>query len=128
MLDLRNLLSRSSASIQGMVERAARLNGILDRRLVDDVLAKVTSMLPSMRDVRVTLEESATQIGRVQLQNYQFEVSLTGAAGSVPTGANVYVLQIILSRLRLILVYVFSKVIPTITPGLLRPLFSQQQL
>ncbi|EDX08279.1 GD25099 [Drosophila simulans] len=73
------------------------------------MLAKVTSILPSMRDVRVTLEEPATQIGRGQLQNYQFEVSLTGAAGALPTGANV-------------------KVIPTITPGLLRPLFSQQQL
>ncbi|KRK00424.1 ATP-dependent zinc metalloprotease YME1L isoform X1 [Drosophila yakuba] len=109
VLDLRNLLSRSSASLQGMVERATRLNGILDRQLVDEVLAKVTSILPSMRDVRVTLEEPATQIGRVQLQNYQFEVSLTGAAGAPPTGANV-------------------KVIPTITPGLLRPLFSQQQL
>ncbi|XP_043642395.1 ATP-dependent zinc metalloprotease YME1L isoform X1 [Drosophila teissieri] len=109
VLDLRNLLSRSSASLQGMVERATRLNGILDRQLVDEVLAKVTSILPSMRDVRVTLEEPATQIGRVQLQNYQFEVSLTGAAGALPTGANV-------------------KVIPTITPGLLRPLFSQQQL
>ncbi|KQS63012.1 ATP-dependent zinc metalloprotease YME1 homolog isoform X2 [Drosophila erecta] len=109
VLDLRNLLSRSSASLQGMVERATRLNGILDRQLVNEVLAKVTSMLPSMRDVRVTLEEPATQIGRVQLQNYQFEFSLTGAAGAPTTGAHV-------------------KVIPTITPGLLRPLFSQQQL
>ncbi|XP_037714653.1 ATP-dependent zinc metalloprotease YME1L isoform X1 [Drosophila subpulchrella] len=109
VLDLRNLLSRSGASLQGMVERAARLNGILDRQMVNEVLAKVTSMLPAMRDVRVTLEEPATQIGRVQLQNYQFEVSLTGAAGVPPTGANV-------------------RVIPTKTPGLLRPLFSHQQL
>ncbi|XP_050744235.1 ATP-dependent zinc metalloprotease YME1L isoform X3 [Drosophila biarmipes] len=108
VLDLRNLLSRSGASLQGMVERAARLNGILDRQLVSEVLAKVTSMLPAMRDVRVTLEEPATQMGRVQLENYQFEVSLTGAAGVPPTGANV--------------------VIPTKTQGLLRPLFSQQQL
>jgi len=89
VLDLRNLLSRSGASLQGMVEKAARLNGILDRQMVNEVLAKVTSMLPAMRDVRVTLEEPATQIGRVQLQNYQFEVSLTGAAGAPPTGANV---------------------------------------
>ncbi|XP_016953359.1 ATP-dependent zinc metalloprotease YME1L isoform X2 [Drosophila biarmipes] len=109
VLDLRNLLSRSGASLQGMVERAARLNGILDRQLVSEVLAKVTSMLPAMRDVRVTLEEPATQMGRVQLENYQFEVSLTGAAGVPPTGANV-------------------RVIPTKTQGLLRPLFSQQQL
>ncbi|XP_017003103.3 ATP-dependent zinc metalloprotease YME1L isoform X4 [Drosophila takahashii] len=109
VLDLRNLLSRSGASLQGMVERAARLNGILDRQLVNEVLAKVTSILPAMRDVRVTLEEPATQFGRVQLQNYQFEVSLTGAAGAPPTGANV-------------------QVIPTTTQGLLRPLFSQQQL
>ncbi|XP_065719505.2 ATP-dependent zinc metalloprotease YME1L isoform X3 [Drosophila suzukii] len=108
VLDFRNLLSRSGASLQGMVERAARLNGILDRQMVNEVLAKVTSMLPAMRDVRVTLEEPATQIGRVQLQNYQFEVSLTGAAGAPPTGANV--------------------VIPTKTQGLLRPLFSHQQL
>ncbi|XP_016930489.3 ATP-dependent zinc metalloprotease YME1L isoform X4 [Drosophila suzukii] len=109
VLDFRNLLSRSGASLQGMVERAARLNGILDRQMVNEVLAKVTSMLPAMRDVRVTLEEPATQIGRVQLQNYQFEVSLTGAAGAPPTGANV-------------------RVIPTKTQGLLRPLFSHQQL
>ncbi|KAH8348756.1 hypothetical protein KR084_010784, partial [Drosophila pseudotakahashii] len=109
VLDLRNLLSRSGASLQGMVERAARLNGILDRQLVNEVLAKVTSILPAMRDVRVTLEEPATQFGRVQLQNYQFEVSLTGAAGAPPTGANV-------------------KMIPTTTQGLLRPLFSHQQL
>ncbi|XP_052840820.1 ATP-dependent zinc metalloprotease YME1L isoform X2 [Drosophila gunungcola] len=109
VLDLRNLLSRSGASLHGMVERAARLNGILDRQLVNDVLAKVTSMLPAMRDVRVTLVEPSTQIGRAQLQNYQFEVSLTGAVGDQPVGANV-------------------KLIPTKTPGLLRPLFSQQQL
>ncbi|XP_020802346.1 ATP-dependent zinc metalloprotease YME1 homolog isoform X4 [Drosophila serrata] len=107
--DLRNLLAQSGASLKGMVEKAARLNGILDRELVNETLAKVTSMLPAMRDVRVTLEEPATQIGRVQLQNYQFEVSLTGAPGAQPTGAHV-------------------KVIPTITPGLLRPLFSNQQL
>ncbi|XP_017132092.1 ATP-dependent zinc metalloprotease YME1L isoform X2 [Drosophila elegans] len=109
VLDLRNLLSRSGASLHGMVERAARLNGILDRQLVNDVLAKVTSMLPAMRDVRVTLVEPSTPIGRAQLQNYQFEVSLTGAVGDQPMGANV-------------------KLIPTKTPGLLRPLFSQQQL
>ncbi|XP_016991220.1 ATP-dependent zinc metalloprotease YME1L isoform X2 [Drosophila rhopaloa] len=109
VLDLRNLLSRSGASLQGMVEKAARLNGILDRQLVNEVLAKVTSMLPAMRDVRVTLEEPATPIGRVQLQNYQFEVSLTGTAGAQLTGANV-------------------KMIPTKTPGLLGPLFSQHQL
>ncbi|XP_017078981.1 ATP-dependent zinc metalloprotease YME1L isoform X2 [Drosophila eugracilis] len=109
VLDLQNLFSRSSASLQGMVEKAARLNGILDRQLVNEVLAKVTSILPAMRDVRVTLEEPATQIGRVQLQNYQFEVSLTGAVGAPPTAANV-------------------KMIPTKTHGLLRPLFCQQQL
>ncbi|XP_017054201.1 ATP-dependent zinc metalloprotease YME1L isoform X2 [Drosophila ficusphila] len=109
VLDLRNLLSRSTTSLQGMVERAARLNGILDRQLVNDVLAKVTSILPAMRDIQVTLEEPATEIGRVQLQNYQFDVSLTGAPGAQPTGAKV-------------------RVIPTITPGLLRPLFSQSQL
>lgn len=91
VLDLRNLLSRSGSSLQGMVEKAARarLNGILDRDLVNEALAKVTSILPAMRDVRVTLEEPATQIGRVQLQNYQFEVSLTGTAGAQPTGAHV---------------------------------------
>ncbi|KPU76950.1 uncharacterized protein Dana_GF11321, isoform C [Drosophila ananassae] len=111
VLDLRNLLSRSGSSLQGMVEKAARarLNGILDRDLVNEALAKVTSILPAMRDVRVTLEEPATQIGRVQLQNYQFEVSLTGTAGAQPTGAHV-------------------KVIPTMSPGLLRPLFTPQQL
>ncbi|XP_017024636.1 ATP-dependent zinc metalloprotease YME1L isoform X3 [Drosophila kikkawai] len=109
VLDLRNLLTQSGASLRGMVEKAARLNGILDRELVNETLAKVTSLLPAMRDVRVTLEEPATQIGRVQLQNYQFEVSLSGGAGAQPTGATV-------------------KVIPTITPGLLRPLFSNQQL
>ncbi|KAH8337996.1 hypothetical protein KR067_013617, partial [Drosophila pandora] len=111
VLDLRNLLSRSGSSLQGMVEKAARarLNGILDRDLVNEALAKVSSILPAMRDVRVTLEEPATQIGRVQLQNYQFEVSLTGTAGAQPTGAHV-------------------KVIPTMSPGLLRPLFTPQQL
>ncbi|KAH8401584.1 hypothetical protein KR009_006721, partial [Drosophila setifemur] len=107
VLDLRNLLSRSSASLQGMVEKAtrARFPGILDRELVTEALAKVTSILPSLRDVRVTLEEPATQIGRDHLQNYQFEVSLNGAAA----GAHV-------------------KVIPTMSGGLLRPLFSHQQL
>ncbi|XP_017090949.1 ATP-dependent zinc metalloprotease YME1L isoform X2 [Drosophila bipectinata] len=111
VLDLRNLLSRSGSSLQGMVEKAARarLNGILDRDLVNEALAKVTSILPAMRDVRVTLEEPATQHGCAQLQNYQFEVSLTRTAGAHPTGAHV-------------------KVIPTMSPGLLRPLFTAQQL
>ncbi|KAH8233700.1 hypothetical protein KR026_011524, partial [Drosophila bipectinata] len=111
VLDLRNLLSRSGSSLQGMVEKAARarLNGILDRDLVNEALAKVTSILPAMRDVRVTLEEPATQHGCAQLQNYQFEVSLTRTAGAHPTGAHV-------------------KVIPTMSPGFLRPLFTPQQL
>ncbi|KAH8327012.1 hypothetical protein KR074_000464, partial [Drosophila pseudoananassae] len=111
VLDLRNLLSRSGSSLQGMVEKAARarLSGILDRDLVNEALAKVTSILPAMRDVRVTLEEPASQIGCAQLQNYQFEVSLTRTAGAHPTGAHV-------------------RVIPTMSPGLLRPLFTPQQL
>ncbi|XP_030385825.1 ATP-dependent zinc metalloprotease YME1 homolog isoform X4 [Scaptodrosophila lebanonensis] len=107
VLDFKNLLSRSGFSLQQLVEKAARLNGIFEKELVSDALAKVTSMLPAMRDVRVTLEEPATQFG----QNYQFEVSLSGEAlAAHPTGA-------------------FVKMYPTITKGLLSPLLlSNRQL
>lgn len=78
VLDFKNLLIKSGASLQSIVEKAARLNGILDKELVNNALIRVTSMLPSMRNVHVTLEEPAIQTAASGKQhaNYKFKVSL----------------------------------------------------
>lgn len=76
MVDFKNLLIKSGASLQSMVEKAARLNGIFDKELVNETLVKVTGILSGMRDVHVTLEEPAVQIGHSKFQNYKLEVSL----------------------------------------------------
>ncbi|XP_017839810.1 ATP-dependent zinc metalloprotease YME1L isoform X2 [Drosophila busckii] len=106
VLDFKNLLSKSGLSLQSMVEKAARLNGIIDKEMVNEALAKVTSMLPAMRNVHVTLQEPPTHISPGKLPNYNFEVSLNGAQ---PTNA-------------------YVKLYPSVTRGLLNPLFSSQQL
>lgn len=85
VVDFKNLLIKSGASLQSMVEKAARLNGIFDKELVNDALVKVTGMLSGMRDVHVTLEEPVVvQIGRSKSQNYKLELSL-GATQSNQT-------------------------------------------
>lgn len=84
VVDFKNLLIKSGASLQSMVEKAARLNGIFDKELVNDALVKVTGMLSGMRDVHVTLEEPLVQIGRSKSQNYKLELSL-GATQSNQT-------------------------------------------
>lgn len=76
MLDFKNLLIKSGASLHSIVERAARLHGIFDKELVNETLAKVTTMLSGMNNVHVTLEEPATQIGRNKIQNYKFELAV----------------------------------------------------
>ncbi|XP_026840630.1 ATP-dependent zinc metalloprotease YME1 homolog isoform X2 [Drosophila persimilis] len=109
VLEFKNLLSRSGANIQSMVEKAVRLNGILDTVLVNDAFAKVTRMLPAIGNVHVTLVEPVTQITHDQQTNYQFDVSLDGAAGAQSIGAHV-------------------KMYPIVTQSLLNPLFSYHQL
>lgn len=78
VLDFKNLLIKSGISLQSIVEKAARLNGILDKELVNNALIRVTSMLPSMRNVHVTLEEPAAQTADLGKQhvNYKFKLSL----------------------------------------------------
>jgi len=76
VLDFKNLLIKSGVSLHSIVERAARLNGIFDKELVNETLSKVTTMLSGMNNVHVTLEEPATQIGRNKMQNYKFELAL----------------------------------------------------
>ncbi|XP_064542403.1 ATP-dependent zinc metalloprotease YME1L isoform X3 [Drosophila montana] len=105
VLDFKNLLSKSGASLQSIVEKAARLNGILDRELVNDALIKVTSMLPSMRNIHVTLEEPATQSARGKQQNFKFEVSMNS-----PQNIG------------------FVSIYPTVMRGLLNPLLTTHQL
>ncbi|XP_017865667.1 PREDICTED: ATP-dependent zinc metalloprotease YME1 homolog isoform X2 [Drosophila arizonae] len=84
VLDFKNLLIKSGASLQSIVEKAARLNGILDKELVNNALIRVTSMLPSMRNVHVTLEEPAIQTAASGKQhaNYKFKVSLDSSKNS----------------------------------------------
>ncbi|KAH8371129.1 hypothetical protein KR093_006295, partial [Drosophila rubida] len=105
VLDFKNLIVKSSASLQTIVERAARINGIFDKQLVSETMAKVTSLLSGMNDIHVTLEEPATQIARNKSQNYKFELSLN--APQATTSSNVY---------------------PTVMRGLLTPLYSSYQI
>ncbi|EDW02086.1 ATP-dependent zinc metalloprotease YME1L isoform X2 [Drosophila grimshawi] len=109
VLDFKTLLSKSGVSLQGIVERAARLNGILDKELVNDALVKVTSMLPSMRQVHVTLEKPATtqqqQTTPGKQQNCKFELSLKAT-----------------QNIGSIIMY------PTVMRGLLNPLLATHQL
>ncbi|KAL7735310.1 hypothetical protein ACLKA6_018006 [Drosophila palustris] len=106
VLDFKNLLIKSGASLHSIVEKAARLNGILDKQLVHETLAKVTTMLSGsgMNHVRVTLEEPATQIGRNKMQNYKFELALNAPQLN---SSNCY---------------------PTVMRGLLTPLYSSYQM
>lgn len=83
-MDFKNLLIKSGASLQSVVEKAARLNGIFDKELVNEALVKVTGILSGMRDVHITLEEPVVQIGLSKPQNYKFELSL-GATQSNST-------------------------------------------
>ncbi|XP_023032270.1 ATP-dependent zinc metalloprotease YME1L isoform X1 [Drosophila willistoni] len=112
VLDVKNLLSRSGSKLQSMVEKAARLNGILDKEVINEAMAKVCSIMPSMRHIQVTLEEPNSkqqQMIRGQLQNYQFEVSLDGSGvlnGVAGQSSTAYV-----------------KLFPTLTQGLVKSPF-----
>ncbi|XP_034477770.1 ATP-dependent zinc metalloprotease YME1L isoform X4 [Drosophila innubila] len=104
VLDFKNLLIKSGASLHSIVEKAARLNGIFDKELVNETLSKVTTMLSGMNNVHVTLEEPATQIGRNKMQNYKFELALNAPQLN---SSNCY---------------------PTVMRGLLTPLYSSYQM
>ncbi|KAH8413790.1 hypothetical protein KR222_008227, partial [Zaprionus bogoriensis] len=106
VLDFKNMLAKSGASLQSMVAKAARLNGILDKERVNEALLRVTSLLSGMRDVHVTLDEPAVPFSRSRMQNLKFEVSLAGAQTSAA----------------------FVNQYPTIMRGLLTPILSSQQL
>ncbi|XP_060656532.1 ATP-dependent zinc metalloprotease YME1L isoform X2 [Drosophila nasuta] len=104
VLDFKNLIVKSGASLQTVVERAARMNGIFDKQLVSETMAKVTSLLSGMNDIHVTLEEPAAQIGRSKMQNYKFELALNAPQAN---SSNLY---------------------PTVMRGLLTPLYSSYQI
>ncbi|KAH8300132.1 hypothetical protein KR044_010325 [Drosophila immigrans] len=104
VLDFKNLIVKSGASLQTIVERAARMNGIFDKQLVTETMAKVTSLLSGMNDIHVTLEEPASQIGRNKMQNYKFELALNAPQANS------------------------SIAYPTVMRGLLTPLYSSYQI